>query len=105
MGNISSSLEAHYTQRGLLDRIFTALEVAGHDTHRLSPDILGPIEHLHTGGLGFTKEQAEKVGFTGGMKVARPGLWDRGTGPLHRFHLRLRSGRYRSDRRVHRCRG
>lgn len=69
MGNISTSLQAHYTQGSLLDRIVTALKAAGHDTHQLSPDILGPIEHLHTGGLGFTKEQAEKAGFTSGMKV------------------------------------
>jgi ubiquinone/menaquinone biosynthesis C-methylase UbiE len=69
MGDTSKSIETHYTHGGLLKRIFTALERAGHETCELTPEILGPIEHLHTGGLGFTKEQAEKVGFTSGMQV------------------------------------
>lgn len=69
MGDTPQSVEAHYTQGGLVDRILTALEKQGHETRELTPEILGPVEHLHTGGLASTREQAETIGFADNMQV------------------------------------
>ena len=69
MDDTRKSIESHYTHGGLLNRVFVALRDAGYQISELTPEVLAPLEHLHTGGLGFTKEQAEKVGFTKQMQV------------------------------------
>lgn len=65
MTDSPDSVERHYTQGGLLARILSALTEAGHDTDRLTADVLAPLDHLHTGGLGSTMAQADAIGFTG----------------------------------------
>ncbi len=69
MTDTPDSVESHYTQGGLLERIEAALAEAEHNADTLSPEILAPIDHLHTGGSATTNAQAEAVGFTGGDHV------------------------------------
>lgn len=47
-----TSLEAHYSARGIEARILAALRTAGLDPEqRLSPEELGALDHFHTGGF------------------------------------------------------
>ena len=65
----TTHIERHYGRGDLLDRILTALDHAGHRGREFSPEILGPIEHLHTGGLAFTRDQAHRIGLDWSMRV------------------------------------
>ncbi|MCP5438435.1 MAG: class I SAM-dependent methyltransferase [Chromatiaceae bacterium] len=47
-----TSLEAHYSVRDVETRILAALRAAGLDPEqRLSPEVLGALDHFHTGGF------------------------------------------------------
>lgn len=47
-----ASLETHYSARDIEERILAAIRAAGLDPEqRLSPEVLGALDHFHTGGL------------------------------------------------------
>ncbi|MGE5240776.1 MAG: class I SAM-dependent methyltransferase [Bacteroidota bacterium] len=55
-----SSLEAHYSARGIESRILAALRAAGLDPEqRLSPEELAALDHFHTGGFRASLELLE----------------------------------------------
>ena len=51
----------HYTVPNLGDRILAALEKAGKDLHKLTPDDLAPVDEFHIRGRAATEELAEWV--------------------------------------------
>ena len=55
------NVQDHWTREGVLARIDAVLVQMGHDPETVMPEILSSVEHLHTGGLAMTKDQAEKV--------------------------------------------
>jgi sarcosine/dimethylglycine N-methyltransferase len=55
-----STLEAHYSARDIEARILAGLRAAGLDPEqRLSPEVLGALDHFHTGGLRASRELLE----------------------------------------------
>jgi SAM-dependent methyltransferase len=76
------TVQAHWTKPGLLGRIETALKEMGRDPERLSPEILATVEHLHSGGLATTRDQAELLSLTPESRVLDVGC---GTGGPARF--------------------
>jgi ubiquinone/menaquinone biosynthesis C-methylase UbiE len=54
---------------GVLARIDAALTELGHDPKNLNPEILGSLDHLHSGGLAITREQAKRIGLTEDSRV------------------------------------
>ena len=55
-----SSLETHYSARGIEARILAGIRAAGlNPEQRLSPDELGVLDHFHTGGLRASRELLE----------------------------------------------
>jgi hypothetical protein len=47
-----STLETHYSARGIGERILAGIRAAGLDPDQpLSPVDLAPLDHFHTGGL------------------------------------------------------
>jgi SAM-dependent methyltransferase len=69
MAERTAEVQAHWTRRGVLARIDAALAELGHDPQKLTPDILATVEHLHSGGLGTTRDQAERIRLTPGSQV------------------------------------
>ena len=55
---INQSVQAHYARAGLGDLILAALERAGKDLDRLTPDDLAPIDAFHIRGRAATLELA-----------------------------------------------
>ena len=55
---VNESVQAHYTRSGLGDLILAALEKAGKDLHRLTPEDLAPIDEFHIRGRAATLELA-----------------------------------------------
>lgn len=55
---VSASVQAHYTRSGLGDAILSALEKAGKDLNRLTPEDLAPIDEFHIRGRAATLELA-----------------------------------------------
>jgi cyclopropane fatty-acyl-phospholipid synthase-like methyltransferase len=45
----------------VLARIDAVLREMGHDPETVTPEILASVEHLHTGGLATTQDQADKL--------------------------------------------
>lgn len=64
-----ASVEDHWTRQGVLARIDAALAELGHDPQNLTPEILASVEHLHTGGLATTRDQAERLALTKDSRV------------------------------------
>ena len=62
-------VQDHWTRRGVLARIDAALTELGHDPQNLTPEILATVEHLHTGGLATTRDQADRVALTENSRV------------------------------------
>lgn len=60
---VNESVQAHYARSGLGDLILAALEKAGKDLNRLTPEDLAPIDEFHIRGRAATLElaQAAKV--------------------------------------------
>ena len=56
-----ADVRAHWTRRGVLARIEAALAELGQDPQILTPEILATVEHLHSGGLATTREQAKRI--------------------------------------------
>ncbi len=63
MPDTSSGIEADYSSTGLGERIIRALEDAGIDTDKLTPEILAPADQIHGGGLGATIAHAALIPF------------------------------------------
>ena len=82
MSNTLPSVEEHWTRAGVLKRIDAALVEAGYHPEEISPEILAGFEHLHTGGLETTKEQARNLGLNESTRVLDIGC---GTGGPARY--------------------
>lgn len=59
---IQDAVEMHYTQADLGDVILTALEKAGKDLTRLTPEDLAPVDQFHIRGRAATLELAQAAG-------------------------------------------
>lgn len=58
-----TSLAAHYAARDIESRILVALRAAGLNPEcGLSPEVLGALDHFHTGGLHASRELLELAG-------------------------------------------
>src|SRR5262249_18408310 len=58
-----------WTRPGVLARIDAALTERGHDPQKLTTEILATVEHLHSGGLATTREQAKRIALTAESRV------------------------------------
>lgn len=56
---VNESIQAHYTRSGLGDLILAALDKAGKDLSRLTPEDLAPIDEFHIRGRAATLELAQ----------------------------------------------
>jgi SAM-dependent methyltransferase len=65
----TADVQAHWTRRGVLARIDAALAELGQDPQILNPEILATVEHLHSGGLATTREQAKRIALTKDSRV------------------------------------
>ena len=80
MAERTADVQAHWTRPGVLARIDAALTELGHDPQKLTPEILAAVEHLHSGGLATTREQAKRIALTEdsrGVLTERSKLFDR----------------------------
>ncbi len=64
MAERTADVQAHWTRAGVLARIDAAIIEAGNDPQSLTPEILATVEHLHSGGLATTHDQAERIALT-----------------------------------------
>src|SRR5258708_15337799 len=69
MAERTADVQAHWTRRGMLARIEAALAELGQDPQILTPEILATVEHLHSGGLATTREQAKRIALTKDSRV------------------------------------
>ncbi len=69
MSNQSSLVEEHYTQGGLLDRVFSYLRKAGVDPDNFNHEALFACDQMHARGIVATREQVEKAEITSSMHV------------------------------------
>jgi SAM-dependent methyltransferase len=69
MAERTADVQAHWTRPGVLARIDAALTELGHDPENLSPEILATVEHLHSGGLATTRDQAKRIAVTDDSRV------------------------------------
>ena len=58
----SEAVEQHYSGRDLVSRIEKALAEAGHESHRLTPEILAPHDEFHVGGMDATRRFGGRLG-------------------------------------------
>lgn len=72
----------HWTRKGTLERIDEVLTELGHDPQRLTPEILASVDHLHTGGLKTTRDQAARIDLGPASRVLDIGC---GTGGPARY--------------------
>src|SRR5215470_13638891 len=78
----TADVQSHWTRFGVLARIDAALTELGHDPQNLNPEILATLEHLHSGGLATTRDQAKRVSITEDSRVLDVGC---GIGGLARY--------------------
>ena len=69
MAERTADVQAHWTRPGVLARIDAALAELGQDPQILTPEILATVEHLHSGGLATTREQAKRIALTKDSRV------------------------------------
>src|SRR6516164_2451432 len=69
MAERTADVQAHWTRPGVLARIDAALAELGQDPQKLNPEILATVEHLHSGGLATTREQAKRIALTKDSRV------------------------------------
>jgi SAM-dependent methyltransferase len=69
MATNANPVEAHYTSGNLGPAILAALQAAGKDVDRLTPDDLAPVDEFHGGQRAATVRLAEMVGFSGSERV------------------------------------
>jgi MPBQ/MSBQ methyltransferase len=65
----ASTVTQHYGRAGLGDAILDALQAAGKDIDRLTPDDLAPIDEFHTRGRTATVELARLLSLTANDRV------------------------------------
>ena len=82
MSETTDNVQAHWTRPGLLARIDAVLREMGHDPEKLSPEILSTVEHLHSGGMATTRDQASLISITPDSRVLDVGC---GTGGPARY--------------------
>lgn len=63
------AVTGHYSDGGLADRIFVALEAAGKDIDNLTVEELSPLDHFHGRGRVATAELAAQLPFAADMRV------------------------------------
>src|SRR5260370_39648095 len=69
MAERTEDVQAHWTRPGVLARIDAALTELGHDPQNLNPEILATLEHLHSGGLATTRDQAKRIALAEDSRV------------------------------------
>src|SRR6516164_1750667 len=69
MAERTAGVQAHWTRPGVLARIDAALTELGHDPQKLTPEIPATVEHLHSGGLATTREQAKRIALTEDSRI------------------------------------
>lgn len=82
MSNHNVDIQDHWTREGVLDRIDAVLSELGHNPNSLTPEILTTVDHLHTGGLKTTRDQAERLDLGPDVRVLDIGC---GTGGPARY--------------------
>jgi hypothetical protein len=86
MAERTADVQAHWTRPGVLARIDAALTELGHDPQNLNPEILATLEHLHSGGLATTRDQAKRIAVTEDTRVLD--VWPaQGNSRQHRIEL------------------
>ncbi len=63
------NVKTHWTREGVLARIDAVLTELGHNPEKVSPEILASVEHLHSGGLATTQDQAKTLSLTSDSRV------------------------------------
>jgi ubiquinone/menaquinone biosynthesis C-methylase UbiE len=76
---INEAIESHYTRADLGDVILAALEKAGKDVNRLTPEELAPIDQFHIRGRTATLELARAAGLDAAQRVLDVGSGIGGT--------------------------
>lgn len=69
MNPVNESIQQHYTTPRLDDHILAALEKAGKDITRLTPEDLAPVDEFHIRGREATLELANAVGLDATQSV------------------------------------
>lgn len=82
MADGAEDVRGQWTRRGVLARIDAVLTELGHDPHKLTPEILASVEHLHSGGLATTRDQAQRIALNRDSRVLDIGC---GTGGPARY--------------------
>jgi ubiquinone/menaquinone biosynthesis C-methylase UbiE len=76
---INEAIQSHYSRLDLGDVILTALEKAGKDLNRLTPEDLAPIDQFHIRGRTATLELARAAGLDAAKHVLDVGCGVGGT--------------------------
>lgn len=76
---VNEAIQAHYTRPGLGDVILGALEKAGKDLARLTPQDLAPVDEFHIRGRAATLELAKAAGLDANKRVLDVGSGIGGT--------------------------
>ena len=76
---VNEAIQTHYTRADLGDVILAALEKAGKDMSRLTPDDLAPIDQFHIRGRTATLELARAAGLDATKRVLDVGSGVGGT--------------------------
>ncbi|GGU54120.1 SAM-dependent methyltransferase [Pseudomonas laurentiana] len=76
---INEAIQTHYTRSELGDVILSALEKAGKDVNRLTPEDLAPIDQFHIRGRAATLELAQAAGLDATQHVLDVGSGVGGT--------------------------
>lgn len=82
MSDYVAAIQTHWTRKGTLERIEAVLTELGHDPENLTPEILATVDHLHTGGLKTTRDQAGRINLGPNVRVLDIGC---GTGGPARY--------------------
>ncbi len=76
---VNEAVQTHYTRSDLGDAILAALERAGKDVNRLTPEDLAPIDEFHIRGRAATLELARAAGLDATKRVLDVGCGVGGT--------------------------
>lgn len=82
MTDQNTEVRDHWTRTGTLERIDAVLTELGHDPEHLTPEILAAVDHLHSGGLKTTRDQAARLSLGPDTRVLDIGC---GTGGPARY--------------------
>jgi len=76
---VNESIQAHYARADLGNLILAALDKAGKELHRLTPEDLAPLDEFHIRGRAATLELARAAGVGSGKRVLDVGSGVGGT--------------------------